>query len=85
MLYGRREGMEPTKLTIRVDKDLLEESKRYAREHNTTLTRLVSEFPRHLSRQDDVLPDAPTVRRLSGILPQDASTADHGEYLERKY
>ncbi len=77
--------MERTKLTIRVDKDLLEESKRYAREHNTTLSWLVSEFLRHLSRQGDVLPDAPTVRRLSGILAQDASVADYGEYLERKY
>ena len=77
--------MERTKLTIRVDRDLLEESKRYAREHDTTLTRLVSEFLRHLSRQGDGLSNAPTVRRLSGILPKDASVGEYGEYLERKY
>jgi hypothetical protein len=77
--------MERTKLTIRVDKDLLEESKQYAREHGTTLTRLVSEYLRQLSRQGEGLSDAPTIRRLSGILPQDASVAEYGEYLDRKY
>ncbi len=31
------------------------------------------------------LADAPTVRRLSGILSQDASVEDYHKYLEEKY
>ena len=77
--------MEKTKLTVRVPRDLLEGAKRYANEHDTTLTRLVSEFLRQLSMQDDPLADAPVVRRLSGTLSPDASIEDYHRYLEEKY
>lgn len=77
--------MEKTKLTVRVPQDLLKDAKRYAHEHNTTLTRLVSEYLRQLSAQDDPLPDAPVVRRLSGTLSLNASVEDYHEYLEEKY
>ena len=77
--------MEKTKLTVRLPRDLLEGAKRYAKEHDTTLTRLVSEYLRQLSTQDDPLADAPAVRRLSGILSPDASVEDYRKYLEKKY
>ena len=77
--------MEKTKLTVRLPRDLLEGAKRYAKEHDTTLTRLVSEYLRQLGTQDDPLADAPAVRRLSGILSPDASVEDYRKYLEKKY
>ena len=77
--------MEKTKLTVRVPRDLLEGAKQYANEHDTTLTRLVSEFLYQLSIQDDPLADAPVVRRLSGSLSPDASIDDYHKYLEKKY
>ena len=77
--------MEKTKLTIRVPRDLLEGAKRYASEHDTTLTRLVSELLRQLSSQGDPLADAPIVRRLSGTLSQDVSVEDYRKHLEQKY
>lgn len=77
--------MERAKLTVRLPRDLLEEAKRYAQEHNTTLTRLVSEYLRRLSVQDDPLVDAPIVRRLSGTLSQEASIEDYYKYLEEKH
>ena len=77
--------MKRTKLTIRVPRDLLEGAKRYASEHNTTVTRLVSEYLRQLSTGDDPLADAPIVRRLSGILSQEISVADYCKHLEEKY
>ena len=77
--------MERTKLTIRVSRDLLDGAKRYAKVHNTTLTRLVSEYLRRLSAREDPLADAPTVRRLSGVLSQEASVGDYHKYLEEKY
>ena len=77
--------MEKTKLTVRVPRDLLEEAKRYAKAHNTSLTRLVSAYLERLSSQDDPLVDAPIVRRLSGILSKDVSVDDYYTYLEEKY
>jgi Family of unknown function (DUF6364) len=77
--------MEDTKLTIRVSRDLLEGAKQYARENRTTLTRLVSAYLRQLTALGDPLADAPIVRRLSGILSQDASVEEYQRYLERKY
>lgn len=77
--------MEKTKLTIRIPRELLEEAKRYAEENNTTLTKLVSEYLRRLAASDDPLAGAPVVRRLSGILSEDASANDYRQHLERKY
>jgi hypothetical protein len=77
--------MEETKLTVRVPKAWLEDAKEYARQNNTTLTRLVSEYLRLLSGKSDFLEDAPIVRRLSGILSQDVSVEDYRKYLEEKY
>ncbi len=77
--------MESTKLTVRVPPDLLEGAKRYAHEHNTTLTRLVSEYLRQLGAEDDPLADAPVVRRLSGSLSPDAAVEQYRRHLEEKY
>jgi hypothetical protein len=77
--------MEKTKLTVRVPRDFLDGAKRYANEHDTTLTRLVSEFLRQLSIQDDPLADAPVVQRLSGTLSPDASIEDYHKYLDEKH
>jgi hypothetical protein len=77
--------MEKTKLTIRVSRDLVEGAKRYAKEHDTSLTRLVSAYLRQLTLAGDPLADAPIVRRLSGILSHDATVKDYYRYLEEKY
>ena len=77
--------MESTKLTVRVPQDVLEEAKRYARENQTTLTRLISEYLRQLSPENDPLANAPIVQRLSGTLSQDVSVDDYRQHLESKY
>jgi hypothetical protein len=66
-----------SKLTVRVPRDLIEGAKRYARQNHTTLTRLVTEYLRRLANQsDDPLDNAPIVKRLSGILSENASAED---------
>jgi hypothetical protein len=77
--------MEQTKLTIRLPRDLVEGAKLYAKKHQTSLTRLISAYLRQLNAQDDPLANAPTVRRLSGILPLDVSVDDYHAHLEEKY
>ncbi len=77
--------MDNTKLTVRVPADFLEGAKRYATRHNTTLTRLVTEYLRRLAEGDEALKDAPIVRRLTGVLPEDASVDEYREHLGAKY
>jgi hypothetical protein len=76
--------MEQTKLTVRVPRDLLENVKRYAAENNTTLTDLIEAYLRRIPAQQP-LDDAPIVRRLSGVLPEDISVDDYHRHLEDKY
>lgn len=76
--------MEKTKLTLRIEKPIIESAKDYAQHHNTTLSRLVAEFLRSLKTAG--APSIPPIlEELSGILPADVSLEDHQAYLEEKY
>ncbi|MBL7161580.1 MAG: hypothetical protein ISS57_03165 [Anaerolineales bacterium] len=76
--------MQKTKLTVRVPQDLLENFKQYAQEKNTTMTALVETYLRRIPPQE-LLAEAPIVRRLSGILSQQVSVEDYKEHLVEKY
>ena len=77
--------MNDARLTIRVPRNLLEEAREYARENQTTLTRLVSHYLRQLAAARDPLADAPIVRRLSGSLSPAVSIDDYKKHLDEKY
>ncbi|MEE4176965.1 MAG: DUF6364 family protein [Bacteroides sp.] len=83
-MYGRRENMNEPKLTVRVPRQLLENAKRYAAKHNTTLTDLIKTYLRRLPDQAP-LQDAPIVSRLSGTLSRDTTVEDYKKHLEEKY
>lgn len=74
-----------TKLTVRVPRDLLENAKRYASAHNTTLTELISQYLRRFPADVEALDDAPITRRLTGLLSPDLSVDDYKKHLEEKY
>jgi hypothetical protein len=76
--------MEKTKLTLRIEKPIIETAKDYAQHHHTTLSRLVAEFLNSLKIEADV-PASPILKELSGILPADTSLEEHQAYLEEKY
>ena len=78
-------GMDETKLTIRIDRATLERAKRYARQHGTSLTRLVTSHLERLGADDEAAGDAPVTRRLSGVLPAEASLQEYRDHLERKH
>lgn len=77
--------MEVTKMTVRVPKELLERAKQFARENDTTLTRLITTYLGQLAIESDPLADAPIVRRLSGTLSRNVSVKDYHQHLENKY
>lgn len=78
-------GMKEQKLTIRISQDVLDGAKRYAREHGTTLTRLVTSYLERLGTTGDALDAAPLTRGLAGSLPSTASRSEYREYLEQRH
>lgn len=74
-----------TKLTVRVDARWLESAKRYAEQHDTTLSKLVSEFLRTLAAPEIQLKQTPILHRLAGVLPPDVTIAQRRAYLDKKY
>jgi hypothetical protein len=76
---------QKVKLTVRVDDVFLEGAKHYAAAHQISLSRLISEFLHTLTREDARTPDPPLLRKLTGVLPPQASIEDHRAYLKNKY
>lgn len=74
-----------TKLTVRVPRHLLDNAKRYARAHQTTLTQLISAYLQRIPSESEVLNEAPVVRRLTGLLSPEVSVDDYKKHLEEKY
>ena len=81
-----------SKLTLRMESDLIEAAKKVADDRKTSLSRLVAEYFRALlvsepSEGSGSLP--PKTRSLLGALRSDAhpepTEADHAAHLERKY
>ncbi len=68
---------EKVKLTIRVDRRWVEAAKAYARQHDTSLSRLISGYLRELATERPGSEDPPILRRLTGILPADVSVDKH--------
>jgi hypothetical protein len=76
--------MEKTKLTLRIEKPIIESAKGYAKRHNTTLSQLVAEFLRSLD-VTEAYPSTPILAELSGILPTDTSLESYHSHLEEKH
>lgn len=76
--------MTATKLTLLVDKKIIERTKRYTKHHHTTISRLVSRLLERLTNEDmEELP--PAVVRLLGVLPKEALLDEHRAHLRDKY
>lgn len=65
-------------------RELVENIKEFARQHDTTLTRLIEAYLQRIPSQS--LPEnAPIIRRLCGILSASVSVEDYKQHLEEKY
>jgi antitoxin component of RelBE/YafQ-DinJ toxin-antitoxin module len=75
-----------TKLTVRINDQLIKSAKRYAHRRGISLSRLIENYLNSLAvEQDDPLVQTPILQRLSGILPEDASIEDQHKHWEQKY
>ncbi len=72
------------KLTLSVDERVIERARRYSSQHNTSISKLVTDYLSQLESSSEATV-APWVQRLRGILPSDASEDEYREHLEEKY
>lgn len=75
-----------TKLTLRMEENLIQKAKRYAEKSGKSVSQLVADFFSALGNysQDDSL--SPNVRALKGVLKESSSSKeDYRKHLEDKY
>ena len=76
------------KLTLRVERTLIQEAKKQARKKGTSVSRMVSDYFKALQlkegeRKPEELP--PKTASLSGILKSKPDEHDYKKYLEEKH
>lgn len=61
-----------TKLTLNLDKDIIDEAKTYAKSHKVSLSKLVENYLNSLTRDSKKKSSvSPLVESLTGIIPSD--------------
>ena len=73
------------KLTLSIDEGVIKRARRYSREHNVSISRLVTNYLAGLANGEPDAQFSKTVRRLRGILPSTVSVDDYRQHLEKKY
>jgi len=81
--------MSNTKLTLSLNKAIIEEAKKYARDKNTSLSQLIENYlNKIISDSKPVKESTPIFDKLSGVisLPDDFNMKeDYAKHLKRKY
>ena len=78
-----------TKLTLKLDQEVIEKAKRFAQGQQTSLSQLIENYLLNLTRDvDSPITISPLVKSLSGIIELPASTdvrKAYREHLRQKY
>ena len=78
--------MSKQRLNITVDPAVIERARRYTKRHNTSISRLVTEFLSQLPAEDALEETlTPTVRRLLGVAKGAGDRNDYRRHLVDKY
>ena len=76
-----------TKLTLYLDKEIIEEAKTYAKSQQVSLTMLIENYLNSLTRTSKKKSAvSPLVESLTGIIPNDYDEKkDYRNYIDEKY
>jgi macrodomain Ter protein organizer (MatP/YcbG family) len=78
-----------TKLTIKLDKDVISRAKRYAQHRKTSLSKMIESFLDSVTKNEpDDIEITPLVKSLSGVIkvPEDFDyKRERTDYLIKKY
>lgn len=75
-----------TKLTLRLDDSLIEQAKRYAKQHNLSLSQMVADYFNLLKPTTETPSLPPLTRSLTGLLENHSlDEASYREHLVEKH
>ncbi len=77
-----------TKLTLQLNKEVIEKAKEYAQTQNTSLSKLVEVILSKLVSDDQKQELSPLVKSLSGVIELETDYKlkdDYADYLSEKY
>jgi hypothetical protein len=76
-----------TKLTLNIDKEIIEEAKTYAKNHHVSLSKLIENYLNSLTRKSKKKTSVSLlVESLTGIIPNDYDErVDYRNYIDKKY
>jgi len=74
------------KITLYSDSNLINEIKQYAKEHNTSVSKLVNEFFKNILHREKINNSGSLTEQLEGILENsNIDLKDYKKHLEEKY
>jgi hypothetical protein len=75
-----------TKLTIKLDKGVIEKAKDYVKKEKTSLSKMIENYLLNLTSKKPDFEITPLVKSLSGVIkPVDDYKKDYTDYLTEKY
>ena len=78
-----------SKLTVRLDSNVIERAKQYARNHNVSISRLIESYLDSVTQQKSKdVEITPLVKSLSGVIKINSEfdfKNDYSQYLSDKY
>ncbi|HMV01756.1 MAG TPA: DUF6364 family protein [Chitinophagales bacterium] len=78
-----------TKLTLNINKSIIESAKDYAKENRVSLSKLIENYLNSIIKKEDKeIKVSPLVESLTGIIPtqtEEKNNDDYYEYLSKKY
>jgi hypothetical protein len=77
-----------TKLTLNLNKSVIEQAKCYAKSNHVSLSKLIENYLDSLNRNSDSADEiSPLVASLTGVIPNDSvnEKKEYTDYLTKKY
>lgn len=87
VILARQEDIPmQSKLTLRLDDSLIKQAKVFAKQHDKSLSQVVSDYFQHLTKDQDSLEVPALTKSLVGILKNsDVTQDDYKKHLADKY
>lgn len=77
-----------TKLTLNLDKGVIEQAKSYAKDNSVSLSKLIENYLNSLiSKRETERKVSPLVKSLTGVIPDESidDKKDYREFIAKKY